>query len=452
MTGLRLSPVLFAAALLSAPTARAAAETRDEGQVAALRAELTALRSETEARIAALVSRVEAAEARASAAESAAEAARPAPPASSVNAFNPAISLILQGRAAAIDGGGGQRDIPGFLLGDEAGVGPDGLSLSETELDLSANADDLFYGSASIALNDENGSTSVSVEEAFLQTLALPAGFTLKAGQFLSGIGYLNSKHSHAWDFIDAPLAYEAFLDNQLSDAGLQLTWVAPIDQYVELGAEALRGDAFPAAGATNSGFGAYSLFAKTSGEIGTSHAWQVGLSYLAADPHDRESELDGSPSQFSGRSDLWILDLLWKWAPEGNYRERNLVLQSELFHRHENGDLDLDLGDPTGVVPGHYRGDQDGVYAQAVYQFMPRWRIGTRYDRLWSNNHVTGLGPDVLDGGDPSRISAMLDFSNSEFSRIRLQGNHQWGGLEGNDSIFLQYILSLGSHGAHAF
>ena len=164
MTGLRLSPVLFAAALLSAPTARAAAETRDEGQVAALRAELTALRSETEARIAELASRVEAAEARASAAESAAEAARPAPPASSVNAFNPAISLILQGRAAAIDGGGGQRDIPGFLLGDEAGVGPDGLSLSETELDLSANADDLFYGSASIALNDENGSTSVSVE------------------------------------------------------------------------------------------------------------------------------------------------------------------------------------------------------------------------------------------------------------------------------------------------
>ena len=451
MTGKRLSRLLLALGLLATPPLRAGATSDDEA-VAALRVELAALRSDTEARIAELTTRVEVAEARASAAESApAEASSPAP-ASSASAFNPAMSLILQGRAAAIDGQTGHRDIPGFLLGDEAGVGPDGLSISETELDVSANADDKFYGIATIALNSENGHTNVDVEEAYLQTLALPEGFTVKAGQFFSGIGYLNAKHSHAWDFIDQPLAYEAFLDNQFLDPGVQLSWVAPLDQYVQLGAEVFNGDRFPAAGSANSGFGAYSLFAKTSGEIGVSQSWQAGLSYLSADAQNRDSELqDGSLYQFSGQSDLWIAELVWKWAPEGNFRERNLVLQSEFLYRREHGGLDL--SDTTGDSSGDYRGGQDGFYAQAVYQFMPRWRAGVRYDQLWSDNLVRDLDPDVLDdGSDPTRLSAMLDFSNSEFSRFRLQWNHQWGGLDGNDAVFLQYILSLGSHGAHAY
>ena len=451
MTGSRLSRVFFAAALFVAPSARAGATSDDEA-VAALRAELAALRGDTEARIAELTTRVEVAEARAAAAESAPLETSVAAPASSANAFNPAISLILQGRAAAINGQTGHRDIPGFLLGDEAGVGPDGLSLSETELDVSANADDKFYGIATIALNEDNGQTSVDVEEAYLQTLALPEGFTVKAGQFFSNIGYLNAKHSHAWDFIDQPLAYEAFLDNQFFDPGVQLSWVAPMDQYVQLGAEVFNGDRFPAGGSANSGFGAYSLFAKTSGEIGTSQSWQAGLSYLSADLQNRESEqTDGSLFRFSGHSDLWIAELVWKWAPDGNFRERNLVLQSEFLYRREHGGLDLE--DATGDSSGDYRGDQNGFYAQAVYQFMPRWRAGVRYDQLWSNNLVRGLDTNALDdGSDPTRASAMLDFSNSEFSRFRLQWNHQWGGLDGNDAIFLQYILSLGSHGAHAY
>jgi hypothetical protein len=440
---------VFAAALFVAPSAGA---TSEDEAVAALRAELAALRSDTEARIAELTERVELAEARATAAESTPVATPAAAPASSANAFNPAISLILQGRAAAIDGQTGHRDIPGFLLGDESGVGPDGLSISESELNISANADDKFYGIATIALSSENGETSVELEEAYLQTLALSEGYTLKAGQFFSGIGYLNAKHSHAWDFIDQPLAYEAFLDNQFSDAGVQLSWVAPMDQYLQLGAELFNGDRFPAAGSGNSGFGAYSLFAKTSGEIGASQSWQAGLSYLSADAEDRESELvDGDLFRFSGQSDLWIAELVWKWAPDGNFRERNLLFQAEVFHRDEDGELDFD--DTISVVSGDYRGDQNGFYAQTVYQFMPRWRAGVRYDQLWSDNAVSGLDADALDdGSDPTRLSAMLDFSNSEFSRFRLQWNHQWGGLDGNDAFFLQYILSLGSHGAHAY
>ena len=49
-----------------------------------------------------------------------------------------------------------------------------------------------------------------------MQTTALGNGFTLKAGRFFSSIGYLNPQHAHAWDFVDAPLAYQALLGGQL--------------------------------------------------------------------------------------------------------------------------------------------------------------------------------------------------------------------------------------------
>jgi hypothetical protein len=46
-----------------------------------------------------------------------------------------------------------------------------------------------------------------------------------------------------------------------------------------------------------------------------------------------------------------------------------------------------------------------------------------------------------------------MLDYSPSEFSRLRLQFARD-GSRPGavDNQIFLQYIMSLGTHAAHAF
>ena len=49
-----------------------------------------------------------------------------------------------------------------------------------------------------------------------MQTTALGNGLSVKAGRFLSGVGYLNAQHAHTWDFVDAPLAYQALLGTQL--------------------------------------------------------------------------------------------------------------------------------------------------------------------------------------------------------------------------------------------
>jgi hypothetical protein len=455
------------------------ASSTESSELSALRSEIEAMKQHYEERLRALEERLEAAELRASggAAENAGRpyageselpsvaantaAGTPAPvdtalpePATEptnafarlARAFNPSIGVILQGRATYFsDGGGGARGIPGYPLGGETDRGPEGLSLGESEVVFSANIDDKFYGFFDVSFDQDD----IGVEEAYFSTLSMPFGLGVKGGKFLSSIGYHNDRHPHSWDFVDAPLVYDAMLDGALSDAGLQISWIAPTDQYLELGAEIFRGDAYPAAGAENNGFGTTSVFAKFAGDLDESNSWKAGVSYLRAESNGRESEF-GSMGTFSfdGSSDLVVADFVWKWAPLGNFRERNFTFQAEYMHRHESGPL------ASAASAGRYRSDQDGFYVQGVYQFMPRWRVGARYGELWSDDRVNGSLSGTLgqDGSSPRRVSAMVDFSNSEFSRLRLQYSFASGGLGDDSLVYLQYIMSIGSHGAHTF
>ena len=58
-----------------------------------------------------------------------------------------------------------------------------------------------------------------------------------------------------------------------------------------------------------------------------------------------------------------------------------------------------------------------------------------------------------VVDSYNPSRSSLMADYSWSEFSRLRLQYAHDKS-MQGitDNQVTLQYIMSLGAHGAHKF
>lgn len=169
-----------------------------------------------------------------------------APAGGGANAFNPAMSLILSGLYTRTSQNPQNYAITGFQLPDgaEAGPGTRGFSLAESELGFAASIDPWLRGAANISLHADD---SVSVEEAYLQTTSLGDGLSLKAGRFFSGVGYLNPQHSHTWDFVDNPLAYQALLGTQYGDDGVQLGWLAPLDQYVEFGAELAAGAAFPA-------------------------------------------------------------------------------------------------------------------------------------------------------------------------------------------------------------
>jgi len=367
--------------------------------------------------------------------------------------FNPDISLILSGQYAALSNDPDRYALPGFMLGPETAPGPRGLSLGESELILSANVDDLFYGQFTAAVSPEN---EIAVEEAFVQTSALSNGLTLRAGRFLSGIGYLNSQHPHTWDFVDTALPYRALLANRYGDDGVRLTWVAPTDLYLELGGEWLRGNTYPAGGAANDGQGAAAVFVHTGGDVGVSHAWRAGLSFLRAQAVGRESgALDTAPDAFSGDSHVVIADLVWKWAPQGNPRERNVKVQAEYLRREEDGLFTADAHGVLGApVTDAYHAVHDGWYVQAVWQFMPQWRVGARYDQVQARDVQAGTNAAQFDtlGHVPRRATVMFDWSHSEFSRVRVQVTRDRSAPEAGNEVLVQYLMSLGAHGAHAF
>lgn len=446
---------------VSAPTLTGAAESAELAQI---RAEIRQMREGYEARIRDLEQRLEKAEAAGKPAPVAPLAGAPAPSGgrygAADSAFNPAVSLILSGTYASSSADVAERGISGFMPagGHAHGGFEKGFSLGESELVLSANIDPWWRGYTTISLSADN---EVAVEEAAVETTALGHGVTLKGGRFFSGIGYLNEQHPHYWDFADAPLAYRAFLNGNYAQDGVQAKWLAPTPLFLEVGAEAGRGARFPGAERSKNGPGATALFAHLGGDVGDSHAWRAGLSYLRSEARNRLGHADDLAgveveNAFDGTSRLWLADFVWKWAPHGNPKITNFKLQGEWFRRKESGELTYDVNAASlGTARDAYSSSQSGWYLQGVWQFQPRWRVGLRHDRLDAGSVDYAANNAALDRPDfkPRRDSLMFDYNPSEFSRVRLQFNRDRSMREVSDNqVLLQYIMSLGSHGAHKF
>jgi hypothetical protein len=468
---------VLAAALAAAFVASAPASAADDKELAAIRAQIQQMKQAYDARLAALEQRLQDAQAALAQAQNAAQPAAPATPApaappapapvvaeaappapgqpmAAANAFNPQISVVLGGTYANLSQDPARYRIQGFApSGSDVGPGKRSFNLGESELTMAANIDPMFSGQLTFALSDED---TVSVEEGFVQTRALGSGLNFKAGRFLSSLGYLNGVHAHAWDFTDAPLAYQAFFGGQYKPDGVQARWLAPTDTFLELGAEFGSGRSFPGNDRNKNGIGSTTLFAHVGDDIGASGSYRAGLSWLHTAATDRAYEENGVPFSFSGRSNLLVADAIYKWAPNGNPTQQNLKLQGEYLRRKEDGGL------AAAGADGAYKRNQSGWYMQGVYQFMPTWRAGLRYDHLSSGTPAAAalasaaLDPNLfpsLSTYSPSRVTAMVDWSPSEFARLRLQlARDKASSGAADNQVYLQYIISMGTHAAHAF
>jgi hypothetical protein len=317
-----------------------------------------------------------------------------------------------------------------------------GFSLGEAEINLKASVDARFFGNLTIGMHEDDGETELHIEEAWLQTTDLLAGLSLTGGRFFSAAGYLNNFHFHSDDFVDRPLPYEEFLGGPYGVDGLQARWVAPTPLLFELGTELNWGGAFPATSNGDSSPGAWTLFAKLGGDIGDSNSWQLGVSHISADAIERTAahgdghahEGEAEAETFTGDSDLTSIDFVWKWAPMGNSNVHNFKIQGEYFRLSEDGLFD-------GI---DYDDERTGWYLQGAWQFAPLWRVGLRYDTVDADHEDPGH--------NLMRSSAMLDWSPSEFSRLRLQYTNDRVLSETDHQWYLQYIMSIGAHGAHQF
>jgi len=448
---------IMAAAFATVFVVPASAFAADDAEIGKISEEIKELKDGYETRIRQLEQRLQEGESAAPAVATGERLAAAGPPASA-NAFNPAISLILGGQYNNLQRDPETYQIGGFIPGgEEIGPGSRSFNLGESELTVSANIDPYFSGVFIMAVTPEN---EVEVEEGFVQSIGAIPGVTLKFGRFLSGFGYLNEIHAHAWDFVDVPLVHQAFFGGQLKEEGLQARWLAPTPVFLEFGLETGRGANFPGSERSKNGVNSGMIFAHVGDDVGISNSYRFGASYRVTHAQDRPyDDLDALgnavTNAFTGDSKMWGVDLVWKWAPNRDSSVRNIKFQAEYLRRKEDGDLAFDTAGAN--LSDAYRSSQSGWYIQGAYQFMPRWRVGLRYEELDSGN--TDIGTlNVADfprlaQNDPKRTTAMIDFSPSEFSRLRLQFARDEARFnEGDNQVFLQYIMSLGAHGAHKF
>ena len=332
-----------------------------------------------------------------------------------------------------------------------------GLGLGHSDVSVRGPLGRHFEAQFTAAAHTLERKVEFDLEEAWVQTRTLPAGFQVRAGRFSSQLGYLNELHPHSDDFVQRPLLYRAFLGGHWFDDGLRVNWTAPTDLYLRLGAEVFRGRQLVRDTASARRPGAFVLSAKTGGDIGRSQSWQAGLSLLhnrreaAVEVHEEgeegeeehaaegaEEHAHAHGAAFSGRR-MWLAELAWKWAPEGNNRQQQLrvVYEHAVIMRPNRFATRSDR---------HHAG-----YLSVVYRFAPSWEAGVRADVL----RVRQPHEDHFDDGRMREAALMLAYKPTHAQTLRLQFTKQQdrGGFPAaNRAVQLQYILNFGAHGSHSF
>lgn len=328
-----------------------------------------------------------------------------------------------------------------------------GLGLGHSDISLFGPIGSGLQGQVTTAVHSHDDDLEAELEEAFVQTRSLPAGLQARAGRFSSQLGYLNEQHPHADDFVERPLLYRAFLGGHWYDDGVRLNWTAPTDLYLRLGAEVFRGKQLVQEASRSQSPGAFVLTARTGGDIGKSHSWQAGLSWLnnrreaaLEDEHDHgggdhdhdHDHAHAHGAAYSGKH-LYQFDIAYKWAPNGNNSRQQLRLAYEYAEVH-----DLNRYAASGDKHRAH-------YLSAVYRFAPSWEVGVRTDVL----RVRQPHGDHFHGARLAEDAVMLAYKPTHMQSLRLQFTRQRDAVgfdTGKHALQLQYVLSFGAHAAHSF
>ncbi len=339
-----------------------------------------------------------------------------------------------------------------------------GFLLRNAEIAFDGAVDPYFKGAANIVFKlDKDQGTGVELEEVFLQSTSLPANLQLKGGQFYAAFGRQNPQHPHAWGFVDQPLVLNrAFGPDGLRNIGGQLSWLAPTPFYSELFLGVFNGQSGQAFSFRNPGEPDAAGVDRFHGRM-TTHRELRGPGDLLFVPRaassfeltDQQTLVLGASAAFGPndtgpgrRTQIYGADAYWKWKPARAHGGFPFVSwQTEALYRRFEAGEDLPAVMP---LPAETLRDY-GFYSQVMWGFKPRWIAGLR------GEYVTGSTGafDAMDifRGDRSRVSPNLTWLISEFSKVRLQYNHDHGQYFGiAHSVWVQLEFSLGAHGAHPF
>ena len=431
------------------------------------------------------------------------ESAKPAAPAGNLRLIDTSVDVVAAGASSE------DSDIIEELQGGGHDPKRRGFTLQQAELSFSGAVDPYFAGQAHIVFLEDD----VELEEAFVTSTALPRGLELKAGYYLTEFGRINSTHPHTWHWIDQPIVASRLLgEDGLRAVGARIAWLLPTRWYSQFYVGIQNADSDAAISFLGEGHHhgeeehGHAEEEHAEEEHGEEHAEEEmhaeGEEHAEAEEHDHghgeegEETVAGRPRIERDPSDLdeylysvrWensfdlteqstILfglsglygpnaasedgetfvygaDATWKWRPSSGARGSFLVWQTEVMRRDfDAGAVSIPHEDHSHDYPSETIEDW-GLYSQLVWGFAPRWETGLRFEYVTGNDAGVEERDDDPARADRIRISPMVAFRPSEFSRVRLQYNYDdadflddevhtvWAGLE-----FL-----YGKHPAHSF
>jgi hypothetical protein len=312
-----------------------------------------------------------------------------------------------------------------------------GVDFQEGELGFQSVVDPYFRFDTFISFTREG----FEVEETYGTSLfSLPLGLQFRGGVMRSKFGRINQIHRHNQNFVTLPLVAARFLAEHLNPTGIEANVLVPVPWFLELSASVnspynLETPTFaPDQDMNNLGLLLYVFHVANFFEISDSLSLNLGASF-ATGP-------DGTGEK--NRSYLWGADVFAKYRPLVNNPYQALMLQSEFMWRRSQ-------------MPDENLKDW-GFYSEAVYRFAKRWNTGFRFGLTDTSTPVPippgGTGDQMLGlPGREYRISPMLTFSPTEFTRFKLEYDFTNPDFASNVSaFFLQFEWAIGAHGAHPF
>ncbi|BDS07487.1 hypothetical protein NT6N_25270 [Oceaniferula spumae] len=338
------------------------------------------------------------------------------------------------------------------LSGEDAAFGghdpfQDGFNLQGIEIGANLYAGEYLRGFATVNVFKHNGEDfDAEFEEGFLKLVNLPGNLELRAGRMLARFGDQNSRHLHAWDFVDANMTNVRYLgDDGFAFEGAEISWMPPTSWTDVLSV------GFGSAVAHDHDHG--------HGEHEEDHDDDDHDDHEDEHGHDEEAEMarperdivtvryqaqfgpdDFNRFQVGGSfltgengfgmtTDIYGADFTYTWRENGlESGGRQFRWRTEWIMR----DVENDEG---GF-------EDNGFNTSVMWEFVEGWEAGLRYG--W----VEGVDDPEL--AERHRISPSIgkyfDFGNDMKGHVRLQYNHdEIDGHGSEDSVWLQFGFDWG-------
>lgn len=318
-----------------------------------------------------------------------------------------------------------------------------GLDLREAEVAFYADVDPYSRFNLLLAVHPEyeldaatnrvTQSWAIEPEELFADLTSLP-WTTLRLGKFKAAMGKHNTLHTHAYPFIDAPLANTVLLgDEGLNDVGVSAAVLFPAPWFSEFTIQYLRGEGENAEfNSPTPGDGVGLAHWKNLWDLSESLTFELGASYAKGG------------NDLAAETDLAGADVTFKWRPTEGGKYISLILASEYLGRNRTDG-------PTGD-----KEKAQGWNAWTQFQFAERWAVVARAEGTTVRNETGNavfLGDESL-----TRTTAGFVFNATEFSSYRLEYSETNGfaananGDTKEQKLLIQANFTIGAHPAHSY